>query len=53
MNRITPVSCVFYAAYAIMLLLPGILQTVGELRFCHIKNAVKEGETSESDGMFG
>lgn len=33
MNRITPLSCLFYAAYALLLLLPAILQTAGERRF--------------------
>ena len=33
MNRITPVSYVFYAAYALMLILPAALQTAGELSF--------------------
>ena len=33
MNRITPVSVLFYAAYALLLLLPMVLQIVGERRF--------------------
>lgn len=33
MNRITPMSFVFYAAYAVFLLLPMILQIVGEWSF--------------------
>ena len=33
MNRITPVSYIFYAAYAAFLLLPMGLQTAGEFRF--------------------
>ncbi|MBQ0058386.1 MAG: energy-coupling factor transporter transmembrane protein EcfT [Lachnospiraceae bacterium] len=33
MNRITPVSFVFYLAYAILLLLPMILQIMGEKKF--------------------
>lgn len=33
MNRITPVSCIFYVAYALFLLLPVILQIIGERRF--------------------
>lgn len=33
MNRITPASYAFYAAYALMLLLPAGLQTAGGLRF--------------------
>lgn len=32
-NRITPVSGVFYIAYAVLLLLPAILQTAGEIRY--------------------
>lgn len=33
MNRITPMSFLFYGAYAVLLLLPMILQIVGEWRF--------------------
>lgn len=33
MNRITPVSYVFYVAYAVFLLLPMVLQIIGEYRF--------------------
>ena len=33
MNRITPLSYVFYGAYAMFLLLPMILQVLGEYRF--------------------
>lgn len=33
MNRITPMSVLFYAAYAVFMLLPLLLQTVGEIRF--------------------
>lgn len=33
MNRITPASVVFYGAYALLLLLPGALQTADEMRF--------------------
>lgn len=32
-NRITPISGVFYIAYAVLLLLPAILQTAGEIRY--------------------
>ena len=33
LNRITPLSYVFYGAYAVLLLLPMILQVVGEKKF--------------------
>lgn len=33
MNRITPISCIFYGTYAFLLLLPMILQVIGEIRF--------------------
>ena len=33
LNRITPLSCFFYAAYAFFLLLPLLLQRIGEWRF--------------------
>ena len=33
MNRITPISYVFYGVYALFLLLPMILQVIGEKRF--------------------
>lgn len=33
MNRITPLSCFFYGAYALFLLLPMLLQIVGEWKF--------------------
>lgn len=33
LNRITPISCIFYGAYAFLLLLPMILQVIGERRF--------------------
>lgn len=36
MNRITGISAVFYVAYAVLLLLPMALQTVGEKRFVSI-----------------
>lgn len=33
MNRITAISWIFYISYAVLLLLPAILQTAGEIRF--------------------
>lgn len=33
MNRITAISWIFYISYAVLLLLPTILQTAGEIRF--------------------
>ena len=33
MNRVTPVSVIFYAAYAVFLLLPMGLQIAGELKY--------------------
>ncbi|MDO4869105.1 MAG: energy-coupling factor transporter transmembrane component T [Bacillota bacterium] len=41
MNRVTPVSYIFYAAYAALLLLPMGLQIAGELRF---KSNLGKGE---------
>ena len=35
MNRITPISYVFYAAYAVLLILPMALQIISEHRFRH------------------
>lgn len=32
-NKITPVSIVFYLAYFLLLILPGVLQTIHEIRF--------------------
>ena len=40
MNRVTPLSYVFYAAYAVMLLLPAGLQTAGELKFRRLRKSV-------------
>lgn len=44
MNRITPVSIIFYAAYAAVCLLPMALQMAGEYRF----KKLREGITDES-----
>lgn len=38
MNRITPLSYLFYGVYALFLLLPFLLQVVGEYRFRHSRN---------------
>lgn len=40
MNRITSMSVVFYVAYAVLLLLPMMLQIIGEKQF-HKKTAEK------------
>lgn len=37
MNRITPMSCLFYVVYAVFLLLPMGLQSVGEYRFRQLR----------------
>ena len=42
MNRITPVSYVFYAAYAVLLLLPMGLQIAGEWKFRRLRGGVSE-----------
>ena len=39
MNRITPVSVVFYIGYAVFLLLPMTLQIIGEVKFDRAANA--------------
>ena len=39
MNRITFVSVIFYAAYAVLLLLPMTLQIIGEMKFDRAANA--------------
>ena len=40
MNRITPMSILFYVAYAIFLVLPMGLQIVGECRFKRLKSGI-------------
>lgn len=40
MNRITPVSYIFYAAYAVLLLLPAGLQTAGEIKFRQLRKDI-------------
>ncbi len=40
-NRITPLSYVFYAAYAFLCLLPMGLQVIGETRFGRMRNQAK------------
>ena len=36
MNRVTPVSVIFYAAYAVFLLLPMGLQMAGEMKYARL-----------------
>ena len=43
MNRITPLSYVFYGAYAVFLLLPMALQIVGERRFEKLRASYRHG----------
>ncbi len=45
MNRVTPISCVFYAAYACFMLSPLFLQICGEIKF--------KRQRSESQGAAG
>ena len=40
MNKITPLSGVFYIAYAVLFLLPMILQIVGEYRFKRLRREI-------------
>ena len=40
MNRITPLSFVFYAAYAVLCLLPMTLEIIGERRFENLRSSV-------------
>ena len=42
LNRITPLSCMFYAAYMYLGLLPMALQLIGERRFQQLKNKMLE-----------
>ncbi len=39
MNRITRTSCIFYLAYAAMLIMPMILQIAGEIRFAQLRKS--------------
>jgi energy-coupling factor transport system permease protein len=42
LNRITPVSFVFYTAYVFLCLLPMVLQLIGERKFQRLKNKMSE-----------
>ncbi len=42
MNRVTPVSVVFYVAYAVFITMPAALQTAGEWNFGRQRRAIEE-----------
>ena len=46
LNPMTPLSYVFYTAYAFLCLLPTMLQIVGEWRFRHLEKSVARNEDS-------
>ena len=45
-NRVTPLSCVFYAAYALFCLLPMLLEIAGNIRFSRCRCAAFGGRAA-------
>ncbi|MBR5571403.1 MAG: energy-coupling factor transporter transmembrane protein EcfT [Oscillospiraceae bacterium] len=48
MNRITPLSYVFYGAYAVFLLLPLVLQVAGEYKFRKCRASIRSDDGAAS-----
>jgi len=49
MNRITPLSGIFYAAYAVFLLLPMAMQIIGEARFDRLAAQTAAGDDTHGN----